>query len=210
MSTWWDGAELKLRLEPPDEQLPQRLVSAAPDLLLVDGDLAEPPPLPLAQAIRQVPGMVTVPIMVGTSGDKRALDRAAREGGIDRLFGLPVDPGDLRGMALTLVRRARQQQWAHRLMARRDPTTGLLSREHFLDTLLQIPLSAESAVHRAVLCLAGRNPRNRRGTAASAAALCSQHAPATRPVRGPAGGSRPRGSGRPVRAHPAAHDGRRR
>lgn len=145
--------DLSFRLEPPDEQLPGRLTENPPDMMVLDGDLTGLSPLALAAALRQTPGMMSVPIMLGTSLAKRDLDAGACEAGVDRLFGLPVAAEDLCAMALSLVRRSRQQAWAHRQAVRRDPATGLLSRDHFLERLVQIPLS-RTEVQFGLLCVA--------------------------------------------------------
>lgn len=153
LSTPIAGPDLSVRLEPPCEQLPERLTENPPDLVVLDGDLTGLSPLSLAAALRQTPGMASVPIMLGTSAAKRDLDAGASEAGVDRLFGLPVAAEDLCAMALSLVRRSRQQAWAHRQALRRDPATGLLSREHFLERLVQIPLSG-TEVQFSLLCVA--------------------------------------------------------
>ena len=150
---------LRVRIVVPEERLPDQLEDDVPDLLIVDADMRQPDGIALAAALRQVPGMAVVPIMAGTAADKRSLDADAAAAGVDRLFGLPVDPYDLRAMALALIARFRDRRSAYRLMGRRDPATGLLNRDHFLDTLLQTPVRRSETTPCAVLCFAVPEPQ---------------------------------------------------
>ncbi|MCH8502778.1 MAG: EAL domain-containing protein [Ectothiorhodospiraceae bacterium] len=113
------------------------LTDDLPDLLLVNGDMTGLNPLELLPALRQYPGLYSLPVLLMTAGDKRRFDGIAERAALDGIVGSNISSVDLAGIIRSRVRRARGLQASWRYHRRRDPASGLHSRAHFMDELRQ-------------------------------------------------------------------------
>lgn len=121
-------------LETP-AQLLAELAGGRYDALII-GEFSRPgEAAELAQLVRQTGTYQSLPIIVLTQLDKRSLDEAAAEAGVDALVGLPVDAKDLAAIVQARVLRARGLRAAYHYSARRDPATALFTADYFFEAL---------------------------------------------------------------------------
>ncbi len=128
------------------------LAEDLPDLLLVNGDMNGLNPQELLPALRQYPGLYSLPVLLLTGGDKRKFDHVAEKAALDGIVGSNISPLDLGSIIRSRVQRARGLQASWRYLSRRDADSGLHSRIYFMEELRQaLALARQSAGSTALL-----------------------------------------------------------
>jgi EAL domain-containing protein (putative c-di-GMP-specific phosphodiesterase class I)/GGDEF domain-containing protein len=145
-------AERGIELKPfsPGEELLSRLERFRADAIVVDADANSVAPALLVKVLRQVPTLATPALLVATNGDKRELDRSVGLLGIDGLVGLPVEAADLTAILLARIRRAAGLRRSYDYLAKRDPRTGLYSRDYLVETLGHVQAAATAGTNALV------------------------------------------------------------
>lgn len=119
------------------------------DLLLLDGDMPHVDGFETARRIREMPQYHTLPIVMVTGLDVRAMHRRALEVGISDLIGKPVNGDELRLRVTWLIelKRSRDQLERRAVELERSVEGG----ERALREALERVTAAERKVHRAHL-----------------------------------------------------------
>lgn len=105
-----------------------------PQLFLLDADWPDDAGA-LLRMIRQIHALSVIPVLLCTSGDKRALDAMVAGEGADGTIGLPVEVDDLEAILDGRIRRAASLWEAFRFIGSRDPLTGLQTAGQFIENL---------------------------------------------------------------------------